>query len=278
MGGENLRFGIAPPNMAPFGDPRDAARLASTAEDAGWDAYFVWDTLGFTWDKARPTFDPWVILAAAAVATERIRLGTGVAVLPRYQPHLLAMRLASLDALSGGRMILGVGLGFFEGEFSAFGQPSDPRARAEQVDESLEVITRLWTGDKVTHRGKHYTVEGVTLAPQPVQQPRIPIWIGGDSPAALRRAARWDGWFGPGEYWLDTWTPEDLTSFRQTVEAERQADESAEFGWCGFSSAQDQDRVGAFAEAGATWWIDVFDWSRGGFDEVMDRVAQGPPR
>ncbi len=272
-----MRFALAAPNVGQFGDPRAAARLAVAAEDAGWDGYFVWDVLGFMWDEPRPTFDPWIILTAIAAATERIRLGTDVAALPRYQPHLLAMTLANLDGLSEGRLILGVGLGFFEREFSAFGQPSNPHARAEKVDEGLEVMTRLWSGEEVTHRGKHYTVENVTLAPSPVQRPRIPIWIGGDSPPALRRAGRWDGWFGPTDPWK-TWTPDDLVVFRRDIERERRAQEPVEIGWGGFSYPGGRELVEGYGRAGATWWIEVVDATRGSFEEHLNRVAQGPPR
>ena len=277
MASTEMRFGIAPPNVGEFGDPREAARLARTAEDAGWDGFFIWDVLGYMWDDPRPTFDPWVILSAVAMETERIRIGTCVAALSRYQPHLLAMTLASLDVLSEGRLTFGVGLGFFDREFSAFDQPGDPRSRATQTDEGLEVISRLWSGEEVTHRGNHYAVDKVTLQPQPVQQPRIPIWVGGDSPPALRRAARWDGWFGPTLPW-ETWIPDNLVGFREVIEQERQADDPAEIGWCGFSTPQDRDLVESYEKAGATWWIEIVDWSQGTFEENVKRVAQGPAR
>ncbi len=133
--------------------------------------------------------------------------------LPRYKPpQLLAMTLASLDALSEGRLTLGVGIGFFADEFEVFGEAGEARVRAEKLDEGLEVITRLWSGDEVNHQGSHFEVHDVVVDPLPVQQPRIPIWVGGDSAPTLRRAARWDGWIGPTEPWKDTWTPEDLVS------------------------------------------------------------------
>ena len=278
MGETALCFGIAPPNVARFGNPRAAAHLASTAEDAGWDGYFIWDVLGFMWDNPRPTFDPWVILAAVAMATERIRLGTCVAVLPRYQPHLLAMTLASLDVLSEGRMTLGVGLGVSGDEFSAFGESADLRVRAEKLVEGLVVMNRLWSGDEVSHRGTHFEVHDVVLDPLPVQQPRVPIWIGGDSAPALRRAARWDGWIGPTDPWKDTWTPQDLVSFREKIEAESDSSEPVEIAWAGMSTPEDRDMVEAYRQAGASWWIEVIDWTRGSYDEMLDRVGKGPPR
>ncbi|MBW3537834.1 MAG: LLM class flavin-dependent oxidoreductase, partial [Actinobacteria bacterium] len=195
-----LSFGIAPPNWGAFGDPSAAAELAGVAEEAGWDGYFCWDAL-----PVRPeppaVYDPWVILSAVAMATTRMRIGSCIAVVPRYPPHVLARTLVSLDVLSNGRLILGVGIGDGGASSEAFGDAGEARVRAEKLDEALDVITRLWSGEEVNHRGQHFVVEGFTLAARPVQRPRIPIWVGGDSPPALRRAARWDGWIGPDNAW-----------------------------------------------------------------------------
>lgn len=277
MAEESLRFGIVTPNVERFGNPRDAAEVGRLAEESGWDGYFIWDVLSIIWESSRPTYDPWVALSSVAMATERIRIGTGVAVLPRYKPQLLAMTLASLDALSEGRLILGVGIGFLADEFEVFGEAGEARVRAEKLDEGLEVITRLWSGDEVNHQGSHFEVHDVVLDPLPVQQPRIPIWVGGDSAPALRRAARWDGWIGPTEPWKDTWTPEDLVSFREKIEKERDSSQPPEIAWAGSSTPEDGDMVEAYRKAGATWWVELIDWSRGSYDEAIARVAAGPP-
>jgi alkanesulfonate monooxygenase SsuD/methylene tetrahydromethanopterin reductase-like flavin-dependent oxidoreductase (luciferase family) len=158
---------------------------------------FVWDHLGFAWGV--PPADPWVVLAAVAQATTRIRLGTAVTPLARRRPVVVANAVATLDRLSGGRVVLGAGLGGVSAEFAAFGEPDDPRVRAGKLDEALEVVAALWAGQPVSHAGEHYTVDGVALAPTPVQRPRVPIWIGGHSRAAQRRAARWDGWIIGGD-------------------------------------------------------------------------------
>lgn len=275
MAGKPLRFAIAPPNWGPFGSPRDAADLAVAAEDAGWDGYFTWDGLVVK-ERPPPTYDPWVILGAVAMATARIRIGTCVAVIPRYKPHLLAMTVASLDALSGGRMILGVGLGdaTVRAGFAAFDEPGDLRTRAEKLDEALEVITRLWTGETVDHHGRHYTVEGFALTAVPVQRPRVPIWVGGDSPAALRRAARWDGWIGPDDEPLAS-TPDDVPVLRRRLVEAGAATGVRDVAWGGRSEPGDEDRVAAFGRAGATWWIEILLGDR---DEALRRVRAGPPR
>ncbi|BDZ65285.1 LLM class flavin-dependent oxidoreductase [Agromyces mangrovi Wang et al. 2018] len=209
------RFALAVPHWGPFGDPREAARIAERAESAGWDGYFTWG--GFVSDDAPPkTYDPWVILAAVASATSRMRIGTCIAPLPAFQPHVVASIVASLDVLSGGRMTLGVGIGDVARSFEVFGQSGDRRTRAAQLDEALEVIVRLWSGERVVHHGEHYVVDGLTLAAVPVQRPRVPIWVGGDSAPAKRRAARWDGWIGPDEHPADA-TAADLREVRREL-------------------------------------------------------------
>lgn len=123
--------------------------------------------------------------------------------IPRLRPEAFALQTATLDRVSGGRLILGVGLGSPDAQFTAFGLEADPRIRAAQTDEFLDVITQLWTGEPVTFHGRHYTVDNVTVVPRPVQRPRIPIWIGADGRRAAprRRAARWDGFVPASESW-----------------------------------------------------------------------------
>jgi len=274
MGDPLLRFGIAPPNWGAFGNPRHAAELASVAEQAGWHGYFTWDGLAVK-DDPPPTYDPWVILASVAAATERIRIGTCVAVVPRYKPHLLAMTLASLDVLSGGRLILGVGVGDWSAPraFEAFGEPKDPHTRAEMLDEALDIITRLWYGEAVKHHGKHYVVDDFALTATPVQEPRIPIWVGGDSGAAMRRAARWDGWIGPDDDPFDT-SPEDVSSVRRRLEEAGASTDSFDIAWGGQTTPKHADLVSLYSTAGATWWIEILLGER---EEILARVAVGSP-
>lgn len=274
MGDGMLRFGIAPANWGAFGDPRRAAELASIAEDAGWDGYFTWDGLPVS-QNPPPTFDPWVILASVATATQKIRIGTCVAVVPRYKPPLLAMRLASLDVLSGGRMILGVGIGDRSSPrtFETFGEPKDPQMRAEMLDEALEIITRLWSGEKLDHHGKHYEVDGFSLTAKPAQHPRIPIWVGGDSGAAMRRAASWDGWIGPDENPSET-SPEDVAAVTGRLEKAGARLETFDIAWAGQTTPDDSHVVRSYGTAGATWWIEILLGKR---EEILTRVTSGPP-
>ena len=271
-----MKFAVCCPNTERFGNPRDAAALARTAEESGWDGFLTWDSL-FLWrEGVSSVYDPWVVLSAVAAATEKIRIGTCVAIVPRYKPQTLAMTVSSLDVLSGGRMTLGIGIGFFGEEFEVFGEPSTPRVRGEMLDESMDVVTQLWSGDEVNHKGLHYEVRGVAFDFNLVQKPRVPIWVGGDSPAALRRAARWDGWIGPADPWSKEWTPDDLASFRHAIETDRDTDQPFDIAWADISQPDDGEKVDKYRRAGATWWVELIDSGRGGYDEALNRVAAGP--
>jgi alkanesulfonate monooxygenase SsuD/methylene tetrahydromethanopterin reductase-like flavin-dependent oxidoreductase (luciferase family) len=191
-----MRFGIALGAAGQGRDPRGMAELAAAAEDAGWDGIFIEDYLVYQGQAGLPTYDPTVVLAAMATATSRIRLGTTVTALPRRRPWKLASEAVSLDHLSGGRLILGVGSGDVgDPGFAAVGEPAGPRARAERLEEGLAILAGLWRGEALTYHGKHYQVEGLRLVARPVQRPRIPVWIGGDLLAwgVRRRLTRWDG-------------------------------------------------------------------------------------
>ena len=168
-----MRFGITVPNIDGFADPAFLVQLARDAEAAGWDGFFLWDHMIYRrpW---RPIIDPWVALGAVASATSSIRLGTAVTPLPRRRPWKVAREVATLDHLSGGRAILGVGLGAPNDEFDRFGEDSDARVRAEKLDESLTIIDGLWTGEPFSFEGKHFNVGEIRFLPKPVQ-PRVPI-------------------------------------------------------------------------------------------------------
>lgn len=192
------RSGLFVPLFGELADPVAAARLAAEAEEAGWDGFFVWDHV-----RWRPPVvevaDPWITLAAIATATTSIRLGPLVTPLARRRPVKVARETATLDQLSGGRLILGVGLGSdrFGQELSLTGEELDDRRRARQLDESLGILTAAWSGEPVHHRGEHYTVDGMRFLPRPVQRPGVPIWVAGfpGNKKPMRRAARHQGFF-----------------------------------------------------------------------------------
>ncbi len=275
-----MRYGIEVIPFGEYADPRPVVELAVAAEAAGWDAIFIWDHMGFVFGF--PSGDPWITLAAVAQATSRLRLITGVAALPRYTPSLLARMTTALDLLSNGRLTLGVGLGGVEQEYSAFGMEADLPVRAAQSDEMLEVLGKLWRGRPVNHSGAHYTVNDVTLAPLPVQQLHPPVWVGGESRPALRRAAKWDGWIMGvnDEQGNITKTPEWLAARLTYIHKQRPAarrDEPFDVAVTGVSPANDPSTPAAFAAAGATWWGESLHGYRGSHAEMIDRVEAGPP-
>ncbi|MCU1393690.1 MAG: luciferase [Ilumatobacteraceae bacterium] len=200
--------------VAPFGELADAAvlaELAAAAEAKGWEGFFLWDHI--QWKPGLAVGDPWMCLTAVAIATKTMKIGLLVTPVTRRRPQELARQSTTLDRLSGGRLVFGVGLGHDRmGELSSFGEIVDPKQQAQRLDEGIDVITRLWSGHEVNHHGPHHTVQGVTFTPLPVQQPRIPIWVAGRTPngAPARRAARWDGYF-----------PIDLSAEQVAVEMER---------------------------------------------------------
>ena len=264
-----MRHGICLANIGSYADPRVGVRVAEAAEASGWDAVFIWDHLAFVWGP--PAADPWVTLAAVAAATSRVRIGTAVTPVARRRPHVLAHQVATLDVLSGGRVVFGAGLGGSESEFGKFGEPTDAKVRAEMLDEGLEVLRALWAGGEVAHRGAHYIVDGVALAPRPVQE-RVPIWIGGNRPASLRRAARWDGWLADSADPTGmTLSPEDVARSIELIGRKNDEFDVAVLG------QRDRGDPAAYAAAGATWWLENLHDRRGSVDDVLALVSSGPP-
>jgi probable F420-dependent oxidoreductase len=260
---QRVRYGICLANVGTYSDPRVAVEFAQAAESAGWEALFLWDHLAFVWGP--PTADPWTTLAAIAGATETMRLGTAVTPLARRRPQVLAHQVATLDVLSGGRVIFGAGLGGSPSEFGKFGEPTDAKVRAEKLDEGLDLLRRLWSGEEVTHRGRHYTVDGVALKPTPVQE-HLPIWIGGNKPASRRRAARWDGWMPDSTYPPGKGaSPEDV--------AEGLALGRGQFDVAVIGAGDSA----AYERAGATWWLETIHDQRSSAEEMLALVRAGPP-
>ena len=245
-----MRSGLWFPLFDELAEPAEVARLAAGAEEAGWHGVFVWDQLRWR-EPIRLVADPWITLTAIATATEDVMLGPMVTPLARRRPAKVARETATLDRLSGGRLILGVGLGGdqFAGEFSKTGEQLDDRVRGEMLDEAREILIAAWSGEPVNHRGKHYLVNGVQFLPRPVQQPRVPIWTAGfpGNVKPLRRAASHDGFFPVNLQSVDDFAHavasvrdlrrDDPAPFDIAVELPPGAD------------------VSPYAEAGATWWM-----------------------
>jgi alkanesulfonate monooxygenase SsuD/methylene tetrahydromethanopterin reductase-like flavin-dependent oxidoreductase (luciferase family) len=227
-------------------DPAALAGLARLAEESSWDAMFLEDYVDYQ-GTGLPTYETWTCLAAIACATTSIRLGPTVTPVPRRRPWELAAQAVSLDHLSAGRLILGVGAGdTSDTGFGAVGDPADARTLAARLDEGLAVITALWTGEPVHHQGDHYRIEGLRLSPRPLQQPRIPIWIGGSlaNKRVRRRLGQWDG---ACVYAADPLTPEDIATIRGLGPTDRPFDIKASGRRSWLESSQQRELPGGAA-------------------------------
>jgi alkanesulfonate monooxygenase SsuD/methylene tetrahydromethanopterin reductase-like flavin-dependent oxidoreductase (luciferase family) len=265
--GGSVQFGF----VVPWADAEDVGELAATAEEHGWDGLFVWEPV---WGV-----DAWISLGVAAVRTSRIRLGTLLTPPSRRRPWELASQVATVDRLSGGRVILSVGLGAVDSGFETFGEECDRRVRAELMDECLDIVTGLWAGQPFTYEGKHYRVSPAAFPTigAVVQQPRVPIWCVGalGHPRSMERAVQWDGILPQvkvdGEFRHPTL--EEVAGIRELLGG-RPYDIVVE------GEGNDHSPA-AWADAGATWWIESMWGALHEADAVAaatDRLRDGPPR
>jgi len=280
-----MKFGF----VMPFGDAAEIADAAVVAEGAGWDALFAWESV---WGN-----HAWVSLTAAAMVTESIRLGTMLTPVPRYKPWDLTSLVGTLDRLSGGRVILGAGLGALHEGWTAFEADEGRRDRVERLEETLDIYAGLMRGQPFHYSGTRYAVKETDffVPDPPVQQPHPPVWLvgahraGAASQPSLARAARWQGWLPQvidGDFRGKPRTPEELARIAATVREAREAagldpatiDVCFEGEFHGDDPAQ-QD-VAAWAQAGATWWVEGA-WGLTNDDagraEVLRRLTLGPP-
>ena len=270
-----MRYGF----VIPKGDPLTIADLAREAEEASWDGAFYWDGICV---GAMDTFDPWVVMAAMAMRTQSIRLGAMLTPPARRRPWKLARETMTLDHLSGGRLVLPVGLGATDdGGFSRVGEPVDRKVRAELLDESLAILTGLWSGEPFSYEGKYYRLREMTFLPPPVQRPRIPIWVVGAWPSkkSMNRALRYDGLLAYAT--SGGVTPDDIREMRNYVGENRAESSSFDIIWEGETPGDDPERAASmvrpFAVAGATWWMES-RWSPPNEpDDLRARIRQGPP-
>jgi alkanesulfonate monooxygenase SsuD/methylene tetrahydromethanopterin reductase-like flavin-dependent oxidoreductase (luciferase family) len=281
--GKQIKSGVFLPNFGPFGEVSVLVDLARETEAAGWDGFFIWDHILFDPDTAQDVADPWVALTAVAAATERIRFGALITPLPRRRPWKLARETASLDRLSGGRLIFGAGLGFpAEVEFGLFGEETDDKLRAEMLDEGLTVLDGLWSGEEFQFSGAHYSVGPTRFLPTPTQSPRPPVWVAGWWPnkRPFRRAARWDGIF-PELQGGGLPTPDQLREIVAYVGERREQTGPYDYVLGGFTSSDPSESgpmLEQYAAAGLTWWLERVDPTRlFSVEEARARIAAGPP-
>lgn len=279
-----MKYAIHAPNFATYSDPRALADLAHEAEEAGWDGFFLWDHVFWKAPRNQPVADTWTVLAAMAARTTRITLGPLITPLPRRRPWTVARQATTLDQFSGGRLVLGVGIGGdWFGDYSTFGESPDARAHGEMLDEALAIIAGLWSGEPFSFTGRHYQVKEAQFLPRPVQQPRIPIWVAGTWPnkKPFRRAAQWDGVAAEARGDRGPLTPADFVDLRATIQEHRQATGPFDITHIGRTPGTDpaaaQDIVAPYAEAGVTWWLERIGDQEDPLETMRPRVRQGPP-
>ena len=276
-----MRYGF----LVPSGDPRTVAGLAHEAEETGWDGVFYWDGISV---GNMDTYDAWVVMAAMTMRTERVRIGAILTPPARRRPWKLARETATLDHLSGGRLVLPVGLGALDdGGFSRVGEPTDKKVRAQLLDESLEILTGLWSGEPFSYQGEHYQMEEMIFRPPPVQRPRIPIWVVGAWPSrrSMGRALRYDGVLAAavgGGAESPGVTPETIREIKAYAEENRDDATPFEIVWEGQTPGEDTERAASmvrpYAEAGATWWIESPWTPPNEPEDLRVRIRRGPPR
>lgn len=278
-----MRYGV----IITGGPAREQVQLAREAEAAGWDGVFTWDGIHVTDDIE--TYDPWALMGAMAMATERVTLGAIISPLSRRRPWKVARETTTIDRLSNGRLVLPVGLGAVgDRGITAPGEAATTRERAERLDETLEILAGLWSGESFGYAGRHYQFEPIAFAPSPVRR-RIPVWVVGAWPSerSMARALRHDGWL---PYWLPKAgkkeglarpdDPAELAAVRDWI-AQRRSLEGFDIVMEG--TTPDDDPVTAarqvqpWADAGATWWIES-DWSTFDVEPARRRINAGPPR
>lgn len=239
-----MRYGLVVSNIGSFSEPANVIEVAETAESSGWEALLLWDHLAWVWNGAAA--DPWALLSAVAVRTRRLLLGTAVTSVPRRRPQVLALQVATLDALSDGRAIFGAGSGGNRREFEEFGESFDNERRWQLLVDGLALMRELWAG--------------------PLGPREIPVWIGGNSPRARRLAAAYDGWVPDSTSPLEmTMTPDEIRE-----------DAVADIAVMGYSAPADRELHAAYEAVGATWWLESLHDRRATFDELLARVSAGP--
>jgi hypothetical protein len=279
-----LRFGLFVPPFADFAEPERVVELARSAESAGWDGFFLWDHMLAI--PGMQVAEPWITLAAIAQVTSRMRLGMLVTPLARRRPWVVARESATLDRLSRGRLVVGVGLGDDGwGEFDSFrGEPVDRSTRAQMLDESLSLLRRFWSGEAVRWEGMHYNVDSGPFLPRPSQDP-LPVWVACRWPhlLPLKRAARHQGCFplfdqgGSGIPLLPE--PSEVAAVR-TVLIAYGAPEAFDIVCRGASSLVDPieraDGLASLEAVGMTWWLESFGPGQPPAEVVEEVVRSGP--
>lgn len=276
-----MKYGLDVSITGDYADASLLADLASLAEEAGWDGFFVQD--GVLPGPSEAIVDPWIALSAIALSTKRPRIGAFMTPLAACHPWQVARQTVALDRLSQGRLIFGAGLGERAGDFVRVGEDSDPRRRAQKLDEGLEILRKLWSGELVSFQGAHYHLTDAQLLPRPLQTPSIPVWVAGYWPhhKPFQRAARFDGiYIGSQNAAGEPLTPLELQDALAYLQAQRTATSPFDVAFAGETPTDGEQGVAIvrpYALAGATWWLEGIWPERRSVEQMRERIRQGPP-
>jgi alkanesulfonate monooxygenase SsuD/methylene tetrahydromethanopterin reductase-like flavin-dependent oxidoreductase (luciferase family) len=278
-----MKFGLNAPNFGKtFGNPLLIVDLVKEAEAAGWDGFFLWDHI-LMLEGFPPTVDPFTVLAATAVHTTKILIGTAVTPLSRRRPWKLARECVTLDHLSKGRFVLGIGLGI-PNELRVMNEEANPEILARMVNEQLEILNGLWSGEELIFEGDFYKTSGVKFLPKPIQQPRIKLWGAGTWPnkKPFKRAANLDGVIPIKADFEEPLSLNELEQIISYIKQQKKIPESYDFVRVYFSTGGDDqlelDMLEQYRDIGINWWIDtISDWS-GNTEEIKKIIRKGPPK
>lgn len=284
-----MKFGLQLPNFGPFSEVDRLLKMAQEAEAAGWDGFFLWDHVAIPDRMA----DSMTVLTAIAAVTSRIKIGPMITGPARRRPWKLAREATTIDHLSNGRFVLGIGLGAEPRDFDNVGEVVAAKARAKKMDEALAIMDALWQGETVNHHSDYFDIDDLRFEPRPIQRPRVPVWVAGLWPnkPPMRRAARWDAAFPIGDGY--TLSPDEWREVVDYVNQHRSdATTAYDFVHSGITPADAsaaQATVAPYAQAGVTWWLEDIspvrvgwrlgdDWSEPWpVDQITERIAAGPP-
>ena len=279
-----MKYAINIPNFGLYGNPINMANLAIEAEKAGWDGFFLWDHLVLNGNMNVPFLDPWISLTTIAMRTEKIKIGPFITPIPRRRPWKLAREAISLDHLSNGRLILGVGLGTPEKDFTTFGESFDLKVRATMLDEGLDILKGLWTGQDFSYEGEYYQVKNARFLPTPING-NIPIWVAGMWPykKPFQRAAKYDGACPISANYPDQLTHEEVRQIIVYIRKNRINTKIFDVIITGETPNDPSEGfkiVEPYRNNGVTWWCENINGWRfsNSLEKMRERIRQGPPK
>jgi alkanesulfonate monooxygenase SsuD/methylene tetrahydromethanopterin reductase-like flavin-dependent oxidoreductase (luciferase family) len=278
-----MKFAINLPNFGYRFTPLELTKIAVEVEQAGWDGFFLWDHMAFLGGRDIYVLDPWICLTAIAMKTEKIKIGTLITPIPRRRPWKLARETVTLDHLSDGRLILGIGIGNPEYDFTTFGEDFNPVTRAKKLEEGLKILQGLWTGTEYSFEGDYYQIKKVQFLPTPVNG-QIPIWVAGMWPnkKPFIRASQHNGVCPLSTKWPQELTPREVTDIKDFILENRKINANFDIVISGNSPGDPSEwpsLIKPYEEAGTTWWCENINGFRfsNSVEKMIERIQQGPP-